>query len=61
MTELSPTAAQAKVRVRGNSPVVVVALHPWGVISRRRDCHFDDTPCLSALIYLAKTRGGAIE
>ena len=26
--------------------------------SRRRDCHFDDTPCVSLLIHLLKVEGG---
>ena len=29
--------------------------------SRRRDCHFDDTPCLSLLKHLLKVRGAAIK
>ena len=29
--------------------------------SRRRDCHFDDTPCLSLLKHLIKVQGGAIK
>ena len=28
--------------------------------SRRRDCHFDDTPCVSLLKHLIKVQGGAI-
>ena len=27
--------------------------------SRRRDCHFDDTPCLSILKHLLKVEGDA--
>ena len=30
-------------------------------VSRRRDCHFDDTPFLSLLIRLLKVEGGAAE
>ena len=33
----------------------------WGVGSRRRDCHFDDTPCLSLLKHPMKVQGGAIK
>ena len=33
----------------------------YGFTSRRRDCHFDDTPCLSILKNIIKVRGGAIE
>ena len=29
--------------------------------SRRRDCHFDDTPCLSLLKHIIKGQGGAIK
>ena len=29
--------------------------------SRRRDCHFTDTPCLSLLKNLLKVQGGAIK
>ena len=32
-----------------------------GSDSRRRDCHFDDTPCLSLLKHLLKAQGGAIK
>ena len=32
-----------------------------GAISRRRDCHFSGTPCLSLLIQLLKVQGGAIK
>ena len=32
-----------------------------GKSSRRRDCHFDDTPCLSLLKHLLKVQGGAIK
>ena len=32
-----------------------------GLDSRRRDCHFDDTPCLSLLKHLIKVQGGAIK
>ena len=28
---------------------------------RRRDCHFDDIPCLSLLKHLTKVEGGAAE
>ena len=39
----------------------------WAVVStgqessRRRDCHFDDAPCLSLLKHLMKVQGGAIK
>ena len=33
----------------------------FGQTSRRRDCHFDDTPCLSLLKHLIKVQGGAAE
>ena len=29
--------------------------------SRRRDYHFDDTPCLSLLVHLLKVQGGAVK
>ena len=32
-----------------------------GGLSRRRDCHFDHTPCLSILKHLTKVQGGAIK
>ena len=32
-----------------------------GVTSRWRDCHFDDTPCLSLLKHLLTVQGGAIK
>ena len=32
-----------------------------GPISRRRDCHFDDTPFSSRLKYLLHVEGGAAE
>ena len=34
---------------------------PAGVGSRRRDCHFDDTPCSSLLKHLLEVQGGAIK
>ena len=37
------------------------ALAATGLISRRRDCHFDDTPCLSLLRHLLKVQAGAIK
>ena len=33
----------------------------WGKLSHRRDCHFDDTPCLSLLKHLLEVQGGAIK
>ena len=32
-----------------------------GLVSRRRDCHFTDTPCISLLKHLLKVQGGAIK
>ena len=40
---------------------VVPAASDDGASSRRRDCHFTGTPCLSLLKRLIKLRGGAIQ
>ena len=43
-------------RARTAAPV-----SPPPLPSRRRDCHFDDAPCLSLLKHLMKVQGGAIK
>ena len=46
----------------GNAPAVVddpeASVAAGGSCSRRRDCHFDDNPCLSLLTHLTKMQGG---
>ena len=63
---VSPTA----IRCRPAAPRLA---WPWAALpiccpppshfdsSRRRDCHFDDTPFLSLLKHLLKVEGGATE
>ena len=58
MTELSPTARLCKRHAK------LVRLHTVsrkGKKSRRRDCHFDDTPFLSLLKHLLNIEGGTAE
>ena len=42
----------------GCAGVAIIREGEDGDDSRRRDCHFDDTPCLSLLKNLAKVQGG---
>ena len=51
---------QAPSDVPGVKAAGEAAKAPGG-ISRRRDCHFDDIPCLSLLEHLIKVQGGAIK
>ena len=39
----------------------IIAVPFTFVPGRRRDCHFDDTPCLSLLNHPTKVQGGAIK
>ena len=46
------------VKVTNVGAGLVSARGSVGLTSRRRDCHFDDTPCLSLLKHLLKVEGG---
>ena len=52
------TSAEQKSKLQ---TVAAVWLRDAVACSRRRDCQFDDTPCLSLLEHLIKLQGGVIK